>query len=145
MSTSAEPGGRTEAISLADEDAFKQVLMDSVLGLWEVVNGLTRLKPSRRARYRVTIIGSARARPGTFGYEETKLVAAALAALGCDIITGGAATARPPELHLARQQRAFNRFPLVYNEERPHQFLGGSLVPPSYTRRILPFEHPAAT
>jgi uncharacterized protein (TIGR00730 family) len=76
-------------ISLADEDGVKQVLMSSVLGLWDVVNNLTRLRPSRRDRYRVTIFGSARARAGTFGYEETKRAAAALAAMGCDIITGG--------------------------------------------------------
>src|SRR5262245_58813693 len=63
--------------------------MESVRGLWDVVNGLTRLKPSRRDRYRVTIFGSARVKPGTFGYEETQRVAAALAAMGCDIITGG--------------------------------------------------------
>jgi uncharacterized protein (TIGR00730 family) len=37
----------------------------------------------------VTIFGSARTRPGTFGYEETKRAAAALAQMGCDIITGG--------------------------------------------------------
>jgi uncharacterized protein (TIGR00730 family) len=54
-----------------------------------VVNNLTRLQPSRRDRYRVTIFGSARVQAGTFGYEETKRVAAALAAMGCDIITGG--------------------------------------------------------
>jgi uncharacterized protein (TIGR00730 family) len=76
-------------ISLADEDQVRQVLVDSVLGLWEVVNKLTRLKPSRRDRYRVTIFGSARLRPGSFGYEETKRVAAALATMDCDIITGG--------------------------------------------------------
>jgi len=67
----------------------KQVLVSSVLGLWDVVNNLTRLRPSRRDRYRVTIFGSARAKPGTFGYEETRRAAAALAAMGCDIITGG--------------------------------------------------------
>lgn len=89
MSASAGQERRADAITLADEDAVKQVLVDSVLGLWDVVNNLTRLTPSRRDRYRVTIFGSARARPGTFGYEETKRVAAALAALGCDIITGG--------------------------------------------------------
>jgi len=76
-------------ISLADEEAVKQVLVTSVLGLWDVVNNLTRLRPSRRERYRVTIFGSARARPGTFAYEETKRAAAALAEMGCDIITGG--------------------------------------------------------
>jgi uncharacterized protein (TIGR00730 family) len=37
----------------------------------------------------VTIFGSARIRPGTYGYEETKRAAAALAGMGCDIITGG--------------------------------------------------------
>src|ERR1700752_2844276 len=79
----------TTAVTLADEEAVKKVLVDSVLGLWDVVNNLTRLKPSRRDRYRVTIFGSARAKPGTIAYEETKRVAKALAEMGCDIITGG--------------------------------------------------------
>jgi hypothetical protein len=79
----------SEHVSLADEEAVKQVLVNSVLGLWDVVSDLTRLRPSRRDRYRVTIFGSARAKAGTFGYEETKRAAAALAAMGCDIITGG--------------------------------------------------------
>src|SRR6201988_3519032 len=79
----------TTAVTLADEEAVKKVLVDSVLGLWDVVNNLTRLKPSRRDRYRVTIFGSARAKPGTIAYEETKRAAKALAAIGCDIITGG--------------------------------------------------------
>jgi uncharacterized protein (TIGR00730 family) len=76
-------------ISLADEEGVKQVLRDSVLGLWEVVNNLTRLRPTRHDRFCVTIFGSARAKPGTIAYEETKRVAAALSELGCDIITGG--------------------------------------------------------
>ena len=88
MSTS-EISQRTNAVSLANEDAVKQVLVDSVLGLWDVVNNLTRLQPSKRDRYRVTIFGSARAKPGTVAYEETKRAAAALSEMGCDIITGG--------------------------------------------------------
>jgi len=80
---------RTNIVSLADEEAVKKVLVDSVLGLWDVVNNLTRLRPTRRERYSVTIFGSARAKPGTFAYEETRRVATALTALGCDIITGG--------------------------------------------------------
>ncbi len=79
----------SNAISLANEEAVKKVLVDSVLGLWDVVNNLTRLKPSRQDRYRVTIFGSARAKPGTVAYDETKRAAAALAEMGCDIITGG--------------------------------------------------------
>jgi uncharacterized protein (TIGR00730 family) len=80
---------RTSTVSLVDEEGVKKVLVDSILGLWDVVNNLTRLRPSRRDRYSVTIFGSARAKPGTFAYEETKRVATALTALGCDIITGG--------------------------------------------------------
>ena len=84
--------GRTQpdgVVSLADEQAVREVIVESVLSLWDAVNGLTRLKPSRRDRYCVTIFGSARLQPGSFGYEETKRVAAALAAMGCDIVTGG--------------------------------------------------------
>ena len=76
-------------ISMADEEAVKEVIVDSVLSLWGVVNELTRLRPSRPERYRVTIFGSARLKPGSFGYEETKRAAAALARMGCDIVTGG--------------------------------------------------------
>jgi uncharacterized protein (TIGR00730 family) len=80
---------RTNAISLANEEAVKKVLVDSVLGLWDVVNNLTRLQPSKRDRYRVTIFGSARAKPGTIAYDETKRAAKALAGMDCDVITGG--------------------------------------------------------
>src|SRR5262249_45326944 len=76
-------------VSLADEEGVKQILVNTVFGLWDIVNSLTRLKPSKSERYRVTIFGSARAKLGTFVYEEVKRVAAALADLGCDIITGG--------------------------------------------------------
>jgi hypothetical protein len=76
-------------VSLADEEQVRQVLIDSVLGLWDVVNNLTRLKLTARDRYRVTIFGSARVRPGTFGYEDTRRLAAALADMDCDIVTGG--------------------------------------------------------
>jgi uncharacterized protein (TIGR00730 family) len=89
MSDGESPEAKAGAISLADEEEVRQVLAASVLGLWDVVNNLTRLRPSRRDRYRVTIFGSARVKPGTFGYEETKRAAAALAEMGCDIVTGG--------------------------------------------------------
>jgi len=76
-------------VSLADEDAVKQVLATSIMGLWQVVNTLTRLRPSKRDRYRVAIFGSARAKPGSHVYEEVKRAAAAFAGMGCDIVTGG--------------------------------------------------------
>jgi uncharacterized protein (TIGR00730 family) len=89
MSTAEGVARSAELITLADEERVKDVLVKAVFGLWDVVNDLTRLRPTKRERYRVTIFGSARATPGTFVYEEVKRVAAALAAMGCDIITGG--------------------------------------------------------
>jgi uncharacterized protein (TIGR00730 family) len=76
-------------VSLADEEGVKQILVSTVLGLWEAVNNLTRLRPSRRDHYRVTIFGSARTQPGTPVYNEVKRLANALAGMGCDVITGG--------------------------------------------------------
>lgn len=84
-----KPEARSSPVPLSDEDAVRKVLSDSVFALWDVVNNITRLRPTRNHRYRVTIFGSARAKKGTFGYEETRRTAAALAAMGCDIITGG--------------------------------------------------------
>ena len=89
MSSTSTSENKAGTISLADEDAVKQVLVQTVFGLWEIVNNLTRLKPTKSEHYRVTIFGSARAKPGTFAYEEVKRLAAALAEMGCDIITGG--------------------------------------------------------
>jgi uncharacterized protein (TIGR00730 family) len=78
-----------QQVSLADEESVKQVLVSAIFGLWDIVNNLTRLRPSRHERYRVTIFGSARAQPGTYVYDEVKRVASVLADLGCDIVTGG--------------------------------------------------------
>src|SRR5215467_7067416 len=89
MATNDPQDNKPSTVSLADEEAVKQILVSTVFGLWDIVNNLTRLRPSRRERYRVTIFGSARAKPGTFVYDEVKRVAAALAEMGCDIITGG--------------------------------------------------------
>ena len=76
-------------VSLADEEAVKEIISIAVKNLWETVNTLTRLRPSRIERYRVAIFGSARAGPGTFVYDEVKRAAAAFTAMGCDIVTGG--------------------------------------------------------
>jgi hypothetical protein len=72
MTAHTSTDGANGTVSLADEDQVRQVLIESVLSLWDVVNSLTRLKPSKQDRYRVTIFGSARLQPGSFGYEETK-------------------------------------------------------------------------
>src|SRR5947209_3465133 len=54
MSADSAPRTDSQAVSLADEEAVKQVLVNTVHGLWEVVNNLTRLRPSRRDRYRLS-------------------------------------------------------------------------------------------
>jgi uncharacterized protein (TIGR00730 family) len=89
MNKSPSADNRTGPVSLGDEEAVKKLLSETVFSLWDAVNNLTRLAPTRHERYRVTIFGSARAKPGTFAYEETKHAAVGLAKLGCDIITGG--------------------------------------------------------
>ena len=76
-------------VSLADEEGVKRILVDTLFGLWATVNNLTRLQPSKRERYRVTIFGSARTQPGHWVYQEVRRMAESLAALGCDIVTGG--------------------------------------------------------
>jgi uncharacterized protein (TIGR00730 family) len=89
MSRAREGLDRTGLISLADEERVADVVRGTILSLWKVVNNLTRLRPSTHERYRVAIFGSARAQPGTFVYDEVKRLAAAVAAMGCDIVTGG--------------------------------------------------------
>jgi hypothetical protein len=89
MNSKPSHESKPQPISLADEEGVKDVLVGTVLSLWDIVNNLSRLRPSKRERYRVTIFGSARARPGTLAYEEVKRLAGALAEMGCDIITGG--------------------------------------------------------
>jgi uncharacterized protein (TIGR00730 family) len=89
MSSAREGSDGTRLISLADEESVAEVLRATILNLWKVVNNLTRLRRSKNERYRVAIFGSARAQPATFVYDEVKRVAAAVAAMGCDIVTGG--------------------------------------------------------
>jgi hypothetical protein len=69
MSTAEQARKGSQRVSLADEEGVKQILVSAVFGLWDIVNNLTRLRPSKRERYHVTIFGSARAqaelaRPG---------------------------------------------------------------------------------
>jgi len=91
----------SQVVNLSDEAAVKQVLVDSVLGLWKIVNNLTRVRPSKRDRYRVTIFGSARIQPNTFAYDEVKRLAKAITEMGCDVVTGGG-----PGLMLAANEGA---------------------------------------
>ena len=78
-----------ELVSLGDEPKVLDVLASSVLNLWEVVNNLTRLRPTTRQRYRVTIFGSARVPKEHWVYRAVRDLAAELTRLDCDIVTGG--------------------------------------------------------
>jgi hypothetical protein len=84
------PGtGESDIVTLDDEQKVLEVVTGSVLNLWETVNQLTRLRPTRRERYRVTIFGSARVPRDHWVYTAVRDVAAELTRLDCDIVTGG--------------------------------------------------------
>ena len=76
-------------VTLDDEEGVRRILIDTLFGLWATVNNLSRLRPARRERFRVTVFGSARTEPGNWVYEEVRQMCAGLSALGCDIVTGG--------------------------------------------------------
>jgi len=50
-----------------------------------------------------------------------------------------AATARPPQAHLAAQQRCFDRFRERYNTERPHEALGDATPQSCYAPSSRPY------
>ena len=83
------PAGGGSLVPLSDEKAALDILTRSLFSLWDTVNNLTRLRPTRRDRYRVTIFGSARIEPTHWVYAAVRDVAAELTRLGCDIVTGG--------------------------------------------------------
>ncbi|NEQ44151.1 MAG: LOG family protein [Leptolyngbya sp. SIOISBB] len=78
-----------ESVPIQNQEAAFSIVQESVLGLWEVVNNLTRIRPPKRDRYRVSIFGSARMEPEDPLYVGVRQLASELTALGCDIITGG--------------------------------------------------------
>ena len=85
----AYPTHSADLISLGDEQRTLDVVASSVQSLWEVVNNLTRLRPTTRRRYRVTVFGSARTPRDHWVFRAVRDMAADLTRLGCDIITGG--------------------------------------------------------
>ncbi len=76
-------------VSLSNEAEVRKILQSSVSSLWDAVNELTRLRPTKRERFNVSIFGSARIEPGDRLYHEVKHMAHGLADLNCGIITGG--------------------------------------------------------
>ena len=78
-----------DSITLSDESQVVEVLRESVQGLWQVVNNLTRLRPTNRSEFRVTIFGSARIPSDHWVYAAVRDLATDLARMGCGIVTGG--------------------------------------------------------
>jgi uncharacterized protein (TIGR00730 family) len=81
--------GSTELVSLGDEQQVLEVVTSTAYKLWDAVNTLTRLRPTKRSRYRVTIFGSARVPNDHWVYQAVRDLAAELARLDCVIVTGG--------------------------------------------------------
>ena len=50
-----------------------------------------------------------------------------------------AGACRPPRANIGSQQRAFNGFRALYNDERPHASLGGRTPSSRYTASSRPF------
>lgn len=76
-------------VNISNGEATYAIVEQAVMGLWQVVNNLTRIRPEQRDRYRVTIFGSARMQSHDPIYDGVRRLAAELTRLGCDIITGG--------------------------------------------------------
>ena len=79
----------SDIVTLNDEERVGELLRDSIMGLWDVVNNLTRLRATRRKEFRVTIFGSARISRDHWVYGAVRDLARELAAMGCAIVTGG--------------------------------------------------------
>jgi hypothetical protein len=80
----------SDIVDLQDQEQTIELVSASILGLWEVVNNLTRLRPTRREHFRVTIFGSARVAQDHWVYAAVRDMSAELTRMGCSIVTGGA-------------------------------------------------------
>jgi hypothetical protein len=83
------PGSENGIVKLSDEEPVRQILIDALFSLWSTANNLSRIRPTTKDRYRVTVFGSARTQSGHWVYEEVERMCAGLSALGCDLVTGG--------------------------------------------------------
>ena len=85
----SSPPQESNTVSIYDAEASFQVIENSILGLWKVVNSLTTIRPPQCDHYRVTIFGSARLEKEHSVYVGVRNLASELTAMGCDIVTGG--------------------------------------------------------
>ncbi len=79
----------TPALSPEASRQMYKAMHKSLRELWGVVDDLAAVMPPRPTYYRVTVFGSSRMHAGDALYLEVRRLAQELAAMGCDIITGG--------------------------------------------------------
>ncbi len=119
------------------EETF-DIVESSLRDLWTVVDDLSRIRPPTSKYYRVTIFGSSRMRPGHQLYADTRRLAAALSAMGCDIVTGGGPglmqAANEGEL-IGDPEGRTRSFGL--NIELPHEQATNPFVEKLYTHRTF--------
>ena len=75
LSSAQNQADSASVINLGNEDTVRKIVSSTILSLWDAVNNLTRLRPSKHERDRIAIFGSARAEPGSWVYEEVERVA----------------------------------------------------------------------
>lgn len=86
--SSPRPRG-PDSVALSNEAQAADIIRQSVMGLWEVVNNLTRLTLTQRTDFRVSIFGSARIPRDHWVFGAVRDLARQLALMGCVVITGG--------------------------------------------------------
>ena len=89
MTQNAPQLGVTDSVALSNETQAAEIVRQSVMGLWEVVNNLTRLTLTQRTEFRVSIFGSARIPRDHWVFGAVRDLARQLALMGCVVITGG--------------------------------------------------------
>ncbi len=88
MAQDASSRRAADSVVLSDEEQVLEIIRRSVFGLWDVVNDLTRLTPTRRPEFRVSIFGSARIPRDHWMHAVVRDLTRQLALMGCAVITG---------------------------------------------------------
>ena len=132
------PGSNAPLTSEAVNEETFDVIESSLRDLWTVVDDLSRIRPPKSEYYRVTIFGSSRMRAGDRLYEDTKRLASELAAMGCDIVTGGG----PGLMQAANEGEAIGDTQNVtrsfgINIELPHEQVANPFVEKLFTHRTF--------
>lgn len=119
-----------EIASGVDPKLALQIWQDSILRLWDVVDNLTRLRPTHTEFYSVTIFGSSRLTRESKYYDEVRTLARELAMMGCRIITGGgpglmeAANAGAMDANPAMKEGSIGLNIHLPLEQAPNTFVG---------------------